>query len=60
MKEVVEKNDIKLCDSNNEINFIINDSYIKEEDLSKSSKCLNHNKKEFISYCKDCKVDLCK
>jgi hypothetical protein len=30
--------------------------YIKEEDLC---KCLRHNKKDFVSYCVDCKFDLC-
>ena len=58
LEEVEKTNDDKSSEANNENenknyeNYI----YIKEENLY---KCLMHNKKAFISYCEDCKFDLC-
>ena len=59
-KEVKEINDNISSKSNNETNNKKYEKciYIKEEDLC---KCLipTHDKKKFISYCVDCKFDLC-
>ena len=58
LEEIEKTNNDKSSEANNEIenknyeNYI----YIKEENFY---KCLMHNKKVFISYCEDCKFDLC-
>ena len=60
-KEIGEMDDAISGETYNEFEFKENKKnqnyiYIKEEDIC---KCIRHNKKEFLIYCIDCKLDLC-